>query len=172
MAGEKYEQLKTAIRAYGAAAFENLLRCKALGEAVIAGFHDWLGCPPQCVSGVPAKGPFDPRKNYGEEAFSFSGREIVVLEPVRFGVSLIVGNAEDSGALWLRTTVSAEVLGGGFDVFAGAQPLVRVPLEFDGHLTPIYDAIHREFLNTFELKTMEFADERFRDGIGFLPPRK
>ncbi|MGE0408595.1 MAG: hypothetical protein AB7P23_04945 [Amphiplicatus sp.] len=169
MARTKYEELQDAIRAYGAAAFQNLLRSKALGLAVIGGFAAYLGCDPACVAGVPAEGPFDPRRDYGDEAFSFSEREVVILEPVRFGVSLIVGNAEDSGALWLRTIVAVEITGESFDVFVAAQPVIRVALDFDGRLGPVFDAIHREFLDIFQIEVMEFNDVRFKTGIGFLP---
>jgi hypothetical protein len=165
----KYDVLKDAIRDYGAAAFENLLKCKALGEATVAGFAPHIGAPAGCVSGVPAEGEFDPRKDYGDGAFSFSQRSVIVLEPVRFGVSLIVGNVEDRGALWLRTVVAAELTGGAFDVFVASQPKMRIPLDFDGKLAPIYDALHQEFLDTFEIEVMEFNDARFRTGIGFLP---
>ena len=169
MAAEKYETLKAAIRDYGEAAFQNLLRSKALGEAVIEGFHTYIGCSAACVSGVPAEGAFDPRRDYGDEAFSFNGREVIILEPVRFGISLIVGNVEDSGALWLRTAVSAEVSGDHFDLFVAAQPLLHVPLVVDSKLDPVFEAIYQEFLNTFQLEVMEFNDARFKTGIGFLP---
>jgi len=169
MTDAKYDELKAAIRDYGAAAFQNLLRCKGLGEAVIAGFHAYLGCDRACVSGVPVEGLFDPRRDYGDEAFSFHSREVIILEPVRFGLSLIVGNAEDTGALWLRTVVSTEVSGDAFEVFVAAQPRLRVPLEFEGKLDPVFESVHREFLETFQLDVMEFNDARFKTGIGFLP---
>ncbi|MFQ5562809.1 MAG: hypothetical protein ACE5FO_04485 [Parvularculaceae bacterium] len=169
MAATKYEELQHAIRDYGAAAFENLLRCKAFGEAVISQFHEFLGCDRACVAGVPVEGPFDLRRDYGDQAFSFHGRDVIILEPVRFGVSLIVKNAEDAGALWLRTVISVEVTGDTFDVFVGSQPLIRIPLEFESRLRPVFKAIHREFLDTFEIEVMEFNDARFRTGIGFLP---
>jgi hypothetical protein len=169
LARSKYEELEQAIRDYGEAAFQNLLRCKALGDAVIDGFPAYLNCDPRCVSGVPAEGAFDPRKNYGDEAFGFHARQVIILEPVRFGISVIVGNAEDSGSLWLRTTVAAEVAGDSFEVYVGAQPLIHTPLDFEGHLTPIFEAIHQEFLDTFELEVMEFNDVRFKSKIGFLP---
>lgn len=169
MARTKYEDLQQAIRDYGQAAFQNLLRCRALGDAVIENFHAYIGCDPRCVSGVPAEGPFDPRKKYGEEAFSFHNRPVIILEPVRFGVSVIVGNAEDSGSLWLRTIVSAEIAGAAFDVYVGAQPLIHTPLEFEGRLEPIFEGIVREFLDTFEIDVMEFNDVRFKSKIGFLP---
>lgn len=167
-----YEEIKNAIRAYGAAAFQNLLRSRALAEAVIAGFHVYLGCEPEKVAGVPAQGPFDPREPYGEKAFSFFGREVIVLEPVSFGISLIVGNLEDSGALWLRTAVAVEIAGDQFAVFVGAQPELRIPLDFDGRLEPVFRALHRELLDTFEIETLEFEDQRFKTGIGFLPNRE
>jgi hypothetical protein len=164
----KFDELKTAIRAYGEAAFQNLLKCRALADAIIGGFHAYEGCPPENVAAVPAQGQFDPRKEYGDEAFSYSGREVIILEPVRFGLCLIVGNAEDSGALWLRTVVSAEIIGENFDVFVASRPVIRIPIDFDGKLGPVFDAVHGEFLETFTLEVNEFNDTRFKTGIGFL----
>jgi hypothetical protein len=169
VARTKFEEIQDAIRTYGQAAFQNLLRCKALGEAVIEGLHKYLGCDQRNVSAVPPEGPFDSRRDYGEEAFSFHNRQIIILEPVRFGVSVIVGNAEDSGALWLRTLVSAEVAGDAFEVYVGAQPVIRTPLDFEGSLDPIFEAIVQEFLDTFEVDVMEFNDVRFKSKIGFMP---
>jgi hypothetical protein len=168
VAQTRYETLQTAVRDYGAAAFQNLLRSKALGEAIIGGLHVFLGCPQECVAGVPFEGPFDPRKAYGDEAFSFHRREIIVLEPVRFGISLIVGNVEDSGSLWLRTSVSVEVSGDRFDVYVAERSVIHAPREFDGALDPILEAIYQEFLSVFEIETMKFNDARFKNGIGFL----
>jgi hypothetical protein len=167
MAATKYDELKDVVRDYGAAAFQNLLKCKTLGEAVITGFHRWLGCAPENVAGVPIEGTFNPKESYGDRAFSFFGKDVIILEPVRFGVSVIVGNIEDSGALWLRTVVSADISGDQYEIFVGAQPALRIPLDFETRLPEIYAAIHQEFLDTFELEVMEFEDQRFRSKIGF-----
>ncbi|MEO0399255.1 MAG: hypothetical protein AAF224_07495 [Pseudomonadota bacterium] len=169
MTETKFDELKTAIHAYGEAAFQNLVRCRALGGAIVDGLPAYLGCEARCVSAVPAEGAFDPRKDYGDEAFSYAHRDVIVLEPVRFGVSLIVGNAEDAGALWLRTIIAAEMIGNEFTIFVSARPKVRVPLDFTGKLEPVFDAIHQEFLETFTREVMEFNDSRFENGIGFLP---
>ena len=168
MTVSKYEELKTAIRDYGQAAFQNVVRCRALGEAIASKFHEFEGCPKENVAAVPAQGEFDPLKDYGEEAFSPAGREVIILEPVRFGIVLIVGNTEDSGALWLRTIISIEVIGETFDIFVASQPVIRVPFAFEGKLDPVFDAVHREFLETFTLEVNEFNDTRFKTGIGFL----
>ncbi|MEM1193842.1 MAG: hypothetical protein AAGH42_10680 [Pseudomonadota bacterium] len=168
MEKSKYNQLKDAIHTYGAAAFENLLRCKGLGQAIVDNLHGYIECPREMVRAVPAQGEFDPKKDYGDEAFSFSRRPVIVLEPVHFGLTLIVGNAEDSGLLWLRTNISIEVTGDTFDVFVANQPVIRVPLQFDGHLTPVFEAVFREFIRTFEMEVMEFNDARFKNGICFI----
>ncbi len=169
MSAQRFEELKTAIRDYGQAAFQNLLKCRALGDAIVSGFHLFEGCSDDNVAGVPAEGPFDPRKEYGDDAFSYSVRDVIILEPVSFGLSLIVGNAEDSGALWLRTVISAEIIGENFDVFVASQPVIRVPIDFEGKLDPVFEAIHREFLETFTLEVNEYLDAPFKTGIGFLP---
>lgn len=165
----RFEKLQDAIKTYGAAAFENLLRCKGFGDAVLTGFPEFLGCDKECVTAVPHDGPFDPSKDYGDAAFSYRNREVIVLEPVQFGIALTVKNFEDSGALWLRTVLSIEVTGDSFDVFVAQQPLIRIPLDYDGKLEPVFEAIYREFLNTFQLEVLEFNDKRFQTRIGFVP---
>lgn len=169
MAQTRFQKLQEAIKTYGAAAFENLLRCKGFGEAVIKGLPAYLECSPECVTAVPPAGPFDPRKDYGEDAFSYRQREVIVLEPVMFGLALTVKNFEDSGSLWLRTALSVEVTGDSFDVFVAQQPMIRIPLDYDDKLEPVFEAVYREFLNTFQLEVLEFNDKRFSTGIGFVP---
>ena len=169
MTQSRFQKLQEAIKAYGAAAFENLMRCKGLGDAIVEGFPEYLGCDQKCVTAVPPFEAFDPRKDYGEAAFSYHHREVVALEPVQFGIALTVKNQEDSGSLWLRTAISIEVTGEGFDIFVAQQPKIRAPLDFKGKLEPVFEAIYREFLNTFQLEVLEFNDKRFETGIGFLP---
>ena len=95
----------------------------------------------------------------------------IVLEPVLFGLALTVKNFEDSGALWLRTAISVEVAGDSFDVFVAQQPMIRIPLDYQGQLEPVFEAIYREFLNTFQLEVLEFNDKRFETRIGFVPEK-
>ena len=96
----------------------------------------FLECNADCVTAVPPAGAFDPRKDYGEDAFSYRHREVIVLEPVQFGVALTMKNMEDSGALWLRTALSIEVTGDSFDVFVAQQPIIHIPLDYEGKLDP------------------------------------
>lgn len=168
MTQSRFETLQEAIRTYGAAAFENLVRCKALGDAIVKRLPEHIGCGEQCVRAVPPAGEFDPRKDYGDEAFSFAHREVIVLEPIHFGIALTVKNFEDSGSMWLRTAIAIEVTGDSFDVFVAQQPVIHIPLEFTGEVEPILEAIYQEFLGTFQLKVLEFNDKRFENGIGFL----
>ncbi|MEM9422439.1 MAG: hypothetical protein AAF986_08040 [Pseudomonadota bacterium] len=164
-----YEQLKESIRDYGDAAMENFLRCRAFGRAVAEGFPEFMGCSDKCVSLVPAEGPFDPSKVYGDKAFSFQPEGVIRLEPVTFGVCVIVPNAEDSGSLWLRTGLRVEVTGDTFDIFVSHQPMVRVPLEFEGQLNIVHETILKELLSVFRKELARFNDERYTGGIGFLP---
>ena len=169
MAQSRFEILQEAIKTYGAAAFENLMRCKGFANAVVDGLPEYLGCDKSCVKAVPPVGPFDPLKSYGDDAFSYSQRPVIILEPVRFGIALTVKNFEDSGSLWLRTALSVEVTGDSFDVFVAQQGIIRVTLDYKNNLDPVLEAIYQEFLNTFKLEVLEFADKRFETGIGFIP---
>lgn len=168
-ASTPYEQLRAAICEYGEAAMENLLRSRAFGYDVIRTFHAYLGCGPGLVSAVPAQGPFDPAKDYGDEAFSFDPREVIRLEPVTFGVCVVVPNAEDSGSLWLRTGTRVEVTGDTFDVFVANQPMIRVPLDWEGELAPVHRTLHAELMDVFRRDLGRFHDERYEGGIGFMP---
>jgi len=169
MTNSRFEQLQDAIKTYGAAAFENLMRCKGLGSAIVAGFPAYIGCEADCVKTAPPGGDFDPRKEYGDEAFSYTHREIIVLEPIQFGLALVVKNFEDSGALWLRTAIALEVTGDTFDIFIAEQPVIRIPLDYKNNLEPVFAGIYEEFLRTFKVEVLEFNDKRFETGIGFLP---
>ena len=164
----KYENLQRAVKDYGAAAFENLCRCRRFGDAVLSGYAQFLGCAQDLVAGVPAEGPFDPRRDYGEAAYSFHGQQLILLAPVTFGVSLIVRNIDAPGGVWLRTPVSVEVTGDTYDVFVGERPILRVPVDFDGKLEPVWQAICDEMRARFEQGVETFRDDRGPDGIGFL----
>lgn len=169
-----YAALEKAVCDYGEAAMENFLRCRAFGRAVVDGLPDFLGCPPDCVSAVPPKGAFDPAKDYGDEAFGTDPSRPVRLEPITFGVCVIVPNAEDSGSLWLRTGVRLEMAGDGFDVFVAGQPRLRAPLDWEGGedgLRAVHQAIHAELISVFKTDLAAFADERFEGGIGFVPQK-
>ncbi|MEM9263035.1 MAG: hypothetical protein AAGA22_05600 [Pseudomonadota bacterium] len=165
----RYNELREAIKTYGDAAFQNLIRCRALAREIVTQFSAYEGCPPEAVALVPATGAFDPRQKYGDAAFNFSAREIVILEPLRFGLCLVVGNVEDAGSLWLRTVVSIEMSVDGFDIFVSERPKIRIPLQFEGKLDPVFAEIHKEFLETFTREVNEFNDVRFGSGIGFIP---
>jgi len=166
-----YEKLRQAILDYGDAAMENLLRCRTFSNVLIDGFADYLGCPKEMVAAVPAEGPFDPRKDYGEKAFSFHGKPVIRLEPVMFGICVIVGNAEDSGSLWLRTAVRVELTGNSFDVYVADQPIIHVDKQFEGKLAPVWDAMFTELHSVFKQELADFNDVRFEHGIGFLPEK-
>ena len=165
----RFETLQAAIEKYGAAAFENLVRCKGFADAIVAAFPDYLGCGADCVRAVPAAGAFDPQQDYGDLAFSYAHRQVIALEPIQFGVALTVKNMEDAGSLWLRTAVAVEITGDTFDVFVAQQPVVRIPLAYDDKLEPVLEAIYQEFLNTFRVQVLAFNDKRFETGIGFIP---
>lgn len=165
----RFEKLQAAIKTYGAAAFENLIRCKGFANAIVAAFPEYIDCTTECVKAVPPAGPFDPRQDYGDQAFSYAQQEVIALEPIQFGIALTVKNFEDSGSLWLRTALAVEITGDTFDVFVAQQPVIHIPFEFEGKLDPALEAIYREFLQTFKVQVMAFNDKRFETGIGFIP---
>lgn len=169
MSESRFQSLQNAIKDYGAAAFENLIRCRGLADRIVENLPRYLECGKDCVRVVPPQGQFDPRKEYGDLAFSFSQRQVIALEPIAFGIALIVKNSEDSGSLWLRTAIAIEITGDSFDVFVAQQPVLHVPLNSDGELEPVLEAIYQEFLQTFQIQILAFNDERFETGIGFLP---
>lgn len=169
MANSRFEELQEMIRSYGSAAFENLVRCKAIGDAIVDQFPAYLGCSKDCVRAAPPAGEYDPKRDYGDDAFSFAHRKVIVLEPIHFGLALTIKNFEDSGSMWLRTAIAIEVTGDSFDIFVAQQPVIHVPLEFSGKLEPVLEAIHNEFLDTFSLQVLKFNDKRFENGIGFFP---
>ncbi len=165
----RFEKLQAAIKTYGSAAFENLIRCKGFANAIVQAFPEYIGCTAECVKAVPPTGAFDPRQDYGDQAFSYAHRQVIALEPIQFGIALTVKNFEDSGSLWLRTAMAIEITGDTFDVFVAQQPVIHIPFDFDDKLQPALEAIYQEFLQTFKVQVMAFNDKRFETGIGFIP---
>ncbi|NNU17708.1 hypothetical protein HK107_15355 [Parvularcula sp. ZS-1/3] len=164
-----YENLRTAISAYGEAAMENFLRCRAFGHAVAVGLNGYLKAPQACVSLVPPDGPFNPAETYGDKAFSYDPARPIRLEPIAFGISVTVPNEEDSGSLWIRSAVMVEVKDERFEVMVANQPIVRVPLEFTGNLEPVYETLMAEFLRMFRKELADFGDPKYQNRIGFVP---
>lgn len=169
MTKSRFEELQEAIKAYGAAAFENLIRCKGIADAIVSELPDFLECPPDCVKAVPPFGQFDPRIDYGDRAFSYTQKQVIALEPIQFGVALTIHNFEDAGSLWLRTAIALEVTGDSYDILVAQRPVIHLPIDYKGNLTPALEAIYDEFLSTFQIQVLEFNDKRFETGIGFLP---
>ena len=164
-----YGQLQAAIKAYGEAALENLLRCRALGHAVVKALPAHLQAPAEHVSLVPPEGPFDPKRDYGDDAFSYDQRLPIRLEPIAFGVCLVVPNVEDSGSLWVRTAVRVDIHDERFDVFVGQQPRIRLPLAFEGELTPLFETMMAEWMSAFRRELADFGDARYQHQLGFVP---
>lgn len=162
----RYAELAAAVAAYGRAAMENLVRCRALGYAIADALPAYLSAPQGRVALVPHEGPFDPGKAYGDQAFSFAGAAVVRLAPISVGVCVIVPHAEDSGAVWVRVALRLEISGDDFDVYIGSQPVVRVPLDFFAALEPALAAIHAELLAVFARDLAAFEDA-MTDQFGF-----
>lgn len=164
-----YERIQRAIRNYGEAAMENFVRCRALGYALAEGLDDYLQAPEPCVALVPPEGPFDPKRHYGDAAFSYDPSQPIRLEPIAFGLCVVVPNAEDSGNLWIRTALKVEVAEERFEIFVAHQPRVRIPLAFEGKLAPLYQTLLAEFLQLFREELADFGDPRYQNRIGFVP---
>lgn len=164
-----FGQLQAAIKAYGEAAMENLLRCRALGHAVVEGLPSYLQSPPEFVSLVPPDGPFVPHRDYGDDAFSYDQSLPIRLEPIAFGVCLVVPNVEDQGSLWVRAAVRVDIRDERFDVFVGRQPRIRLPLAFEGELLPLFETMTAEWMSAFRRELAEFGDARYQHQLGFVP---
>ncbi|MEO0321227.1 MAG: hypothetical protein AAF199_10110 [Pseudomonadota bacterium] len=71
----------------------------------------------------------------------------------------------------MRTGIRVEVTGDTFDIFVSHQPMVRIPLDFTDQLTPIFETILKELMSVFHKEVARFSDERYAQGIGFLPAK-
>ncbi|MEM9839191.1 MAG: hypothetical protein AAF830_08550 [Pseudomonadota bacterium] len=166
--GTPYDALRQAVMAYGEAAMENFLRCRALGYAIAKEFPAFLGAPAQAVALVPPQGAFNPKNDYGDQAFSYDPKRPIRLEPIAFGLCLTIPNAEDSGSMWIRTMLRLEIADNCFDVYVDDQPRVRIPLAFEGALEPVFEALQAEFMQTFRQELEDFGDSRYQNRLGFV----
>ncbi|MEM8987582.1 MAG: hypothetical protein AAGC95_12770 [Pseudomonadota bacterium] len=163
----KYNELQKSIQDYGRAAFENMCLCRHFAETLAKGMPGYLDCDPSLVALVPAEGPFDPKRVYGDEAFSFHGAKVIALAPIQFGVSLVAKNPQDDEALWLRARVSVEVVGGMFVTFIGFQRKLEIPTD-EVNFEKVYERIYKEYLDTFKKEVDEYRSDRLKTGIGFV----
>lgn len=163
-----YDTLRQAASAYGEAAMANFLRCRALGYAIAKGLPGFLGAPAEAVALVPARGPCNPKANYADRAFNYDPARPIRLEPVVFGLCLMIPNAEDSGSMWIRTPVKVEVANSRFEVYVDDRPRVRIPLAFEGALDPVYEALLAEFMEVFQQELEDFGDSRYQNRLGFV----
>ena len=104
----------------------------------------------------------------GEHAFG-----TMVFEFTSPGLATILANAGAEYVLYdmEHTGIGLETLKAQVAHCRGLpiQPMVRVPLEFEGELEPVFKSIHNELMSVFKKEVAHFNDERYAGGIGFLP---
>ena len=139
-----------------------------LKNDVISTLNDYLAEGEKVVLGVPPSGEWNPEQvDYRDEALDAFDDPLVMLRDIEFGIAVRLDNLEDSGHCWVRVPLSVHRASGNVEMTAGDQPVVRVPLEYQGHLTKICEAVWRDLLTIFRDPVAKRRSDL--KGIGFRP---
>ena len=107
----RLESLADTIVEYEARGRRAVQAVAAFARTLISTFDTYLDPQGGHVAGVPAKGPWDPKKEWGDAMFSQSDAEHPTLEPVRFALAVKVRHTRSDTVWWIRSKLSAEVAG-------------------------------------------------------------
>jgi len=90
----RFLALSDAANEYGARSFDNYSQIRSLAEQVREGLCAYMQHDKKCVFLVPPQGPFS-AQNFGSGAFSVSGKGVLPLEPISFGLAVRVSKSGD-----------------------------------------------------------------------------
>jgi hypothetical protein len=151
MGTRKIDEIRQAARDYGKASRANYEYCLRLKNDVISTLNDYLAEGEKVVLGVPPSGEWNPEQgDYRDQALDIFDDPLVMLRDIEFGVAVRLDNLEDSGCCWVRVPISVRRISGNVEMTVGDQPVVRVSLDYGGHLTKICEAVRRELLAIFQ----------------------
>jgi hypothetical protein len=142
MTQSRIDALRQAAWKYGAVTTENDAFVKRLAHVLREGFAEYLGVDLSCVSLVPAAGDYDPRLDYRDAAFSTYLSGLQLLEPIQFGLSVMVQNLGDSGANWLAISIEVMKRADRAEVFVGQSPKISIPAAYEGCLEPVFERLY------------------------------
>lgn len=112
----RLDELAETILDYEARARRAYQAVSSFARVLIAAFDRYLDPRPGHVVGVPAKGPWDPKKDWGDKMFGQAHPDHPTLEPIRFAVAVKVRHEETDTTWWIRSKLSVEATG---DVIRG-----------------------------------------------------
>lgn len=163
------DEIRQAARDYGQESQTNYEFCLRLKEDVISALDDYLAQGDKVAVGVPPSGEWNPEQgDYRDEALDAFNDPLIILSDVdKFGIAVRVDNLEDSGCCWVRVPLSVRRTSGNLHMTVGNQPVVRVPLANQGHLTKICEAVRLDLLAIFRDPVAKRRSDLKR--IGFRP---
>lgn len=162
----KYEELQEIIGSYGSATNVLIDESRRLGQAIIEGFPEYLGCENFRVKGVPPTGPQDINAEFQDEIFSFYHENPVFLEPVTMGFYVEVGNKTGLGATWVIFGIKFWINDHDIiiTVAGNDQRAITVPLVEFPDLNPVFEVLFDEVRSEF---SVDLAASQKKPRIGF-----
>jgi len=143
-------------------------RVKQLGDELTEAFRAYLGEEAR-VYAVPPMGKWDPA-TYFDQAFSYHGRHLLGVEPIKMGLAVCIPHIKDDGAMWVRIVLTFELHRNEVVVTVGDHLAVgRVQETYDAAmLTALCSGIY-DFLLSIFADPVQSAVELQHGRIGFLP---
>jgi hypothetical protein len=164
----KIDEIRKAARDYGRESLANYKFCLRLKDDVIVALNDYLAVGDKVAVAVPQSGDWNPEEeNYRDEALGMFDEPIVILRDLGFGIAIRLDNLEDSGHCWVRVPVSLRKTSQNVEITVGAQPIVRIPLDYQDHLTRLCEATYKDLLAIFRDPVLERRPD-LQGPIGFV----
>lgn len=157
-------QIEVAAHEYGLRSFDNYAQIRSVAERLRDGLCRYLDSHSQCVFLVPPQGGFGPQ-NYGSAAFSVSGKGVLPLEPISFGLAVRVSESGD----YMRLVITARKEGDRIYIRAENKLAAELDLPLkDENMVPVFESLTVYLLNWFQSRIDQYDDGEYGGtDIGF-----
>lgn len=160
----KLSRLEKAAETYGLRSFDNYAQIRSLAEQLRDGLCEFLDNENQCVFLVPPQGAFG-AQNYGSAAFSVSGKGVLPLEPISFGLAVKISGQSD----YMRLVMMARKEGTHIYVHIEEHTLFTFDLPIEARdLNVAFEGIYTYILAWFEGRINRYDNGKYGSSdIGF-----
>ncbi|WP_156811911.1 hypothetical protein [Robiginitomaculum antarcticum] len=150
----RLSQIEAAANAYGLRSLDNYVQIRSVAERLRDGLCAFLDDSRECVFLVPPQGGFS-RKNYGSAAFSVSGKGVLPLEPISFGLAVRVTESDD----YMRLVMTARKAGDRIYIRAENKLTAELNLPLkDENMMPVFESLTDYLLNWFQSRIDHYDD--------------
>jgi len=161
----KREEIAEAARIYGERSFDNYAQIRSIAENIRDGLCAYLD--PEdgpCVYLVPPQGGFS-AQNYRSGAFSVTGKGVLPLEPISFGLAVRISGEGD----YMRLVLTCRKEGD--KMYVSIEQAENYELDLpasDENLSGLFESLYQHLLRWFEQRVETYDNGNYGSNeIGF-----